>query len=321
MHYNRLAAMAVPSLLVLAVAGCTSASTELEGGSGTSTAAGAAGDGGGHSANATALDLTAIKPGPAAKLVPAKIKATGVLTVATNATFPPFEFIGGDNKTIVGFDADLAKAYAARMGLKVKMINTGFETILVGIQSHKYDAAMSGLAVTPQRRKAVDFVLYNAGGTGLGVPKGNPDRLSMDPMSMCGHTIGAPSGSIQGIKYLPTFSKQCTAAGKPAIKVRLYPSQTQANLAVTSGRSDGVMSPATPLNYEFHHSNIPLQLAPGKPYKPVDVGIGLGKGSGLAPAVSKAVKSLVADGTMRKIMAKWSVPASSLSPQAGKVIR
>ncbi|WP_347355049.1 ABC transporter substrate-binding protein [Intrasporangium sp.] len=310
MHRPSAALLAASALLATAaLTGCTYASRQP-------TAAATSGP-----TETTGVDLSTLKPGAAAALVPAAAKTKGTLTVATSATFPPFEFIGQDGHTIVGFDADMAAGIAAKMGLKVSMINTGFETILVGIDSGKQDMAMSGLAITPERGKVVDFVAYLFGGTGLGVPKGNPQQLSMDPMTLCGHSVGAPKGSLQGIEFLPKFSDECVANGKKPINVLLYPSQNEANLAVVSGRSDAVMAPATPMNYEFRRSNIAMELAPGKPYKPVQVGIAMANESPLAPAVSKAVQELVADGTMQQLMHTWDIPETALDPDAGEIIR
>lgn len=314
MQRHRLAAMAILSLLVVAAAGCTNASTDpgVESTSATGQAAGKTSSG---------VDLSKIEPGAAATLVPADVKAEDTLAVATNATFPPFEFFADDNKTIIGFDADMATAFTAKMGLKATMENTGFETILVGVGSGRQDLAMSGLAITPERAKAVDFVAYVQGGTGLGVPKGNPKHLSMDPVTMCGHSVASVKGSLQGIQFLPKFSKDCQTNGKPAIDILLYPGQSEANLAVVSGRADAVMSPETPMNYEFHQSQVPLELAPGEPYEPARVGIAMKNGSNLAPAISEAIKELVAEGTMQEIMHKWDVPDSALDPDAGEIVR
>src|SRR3954464_10094115 len=77
--------------------------------------------------------------GAAAAKVPAEIKSKGTLTVAADASYPPDEFIDKDGKTVVGMDADLAKALGAQLGLKVNVVNAGFDGIIPGLASGKYD--------------------------------------------------------------------------------------------------------------------------------------------------------------------------------------
>src|SRR6185312_13813270 len=78
-----------------------------------------------------------------AKLVPAAIKSKGTLTVAADASYAPDEFIAPDGHTVVGMDADLSKALAGVMGLKAKVVNATFDTIIPGIASGKYDMGAS----------------------------------------------------------------------------------------------------------------------------------------------------------------------------------
>src|SRR4051794_13981083 len=71
--------------------------------------------------------------------VPKDIASAGTLTVAADATYPPDEFLAPDGKTIIGMDADLAKAIGQVMGLKVKMQNITFDSIIPGLAAKKYD--------------------------------------------------------------------------------------------------------------------------------------------------------------------------------------
>lgn len=318
MRRPRTAALALPGILVLALSACTNASAADSSGAqptGSQPASGTPGT----------SDPTKAVPtesaGAAAKLVPAKVKAKGTLKVAMDASYAPFEYFDKDNKTIIGFDADLSKALGAKMGLKVQDVNTGFDTILAGLDSGKHDLGMSAFSVTPERTKAVDFVVYLDGGTGIAVPSGNPKGLTMDPKKLCGYTIAGQKGSIQGIDYLPKFSKQCQAAGKQPITIRLYPSQNEANLAVASGRADAVMADSISMAYQSKLSGGRFELAPGADYVPTATGVALPNGSALAPAVSKAMKEVVADGTMKKIMTKWGIPDQALGSDVAKVVR
>ncbi len=119
---------------------------------------------------ATLVSVPAALGGPAAVSpkvaaeVPAAYKKKGTLVVATDATYAPMEFIASSGKTIVGADADLAKALGGVMGLKMKLVNATFDTIIPGLQAHKYDLGISSFTDTKARQKVVDFVTYFSAG-------------------------------------------------------------------------------------------------------------------------------------------------------------
>jgi ABC-type amino acid transport substrate-binding protein len=68
-----------------------------------------------------------------AMVVPDAVKAKGSISFAMDASYPPFEAFDTDNKTIIGFDADLSDAIAAKLGVKAEHVNAGFDSILVGL--------------------------------------------------------------------------------------------------------------------------------------------------------------------------------------------
>jgi polar amino acid transport system substrate-binding protein len=85
--------------------------------------------------------------------VPAKIKSKGTLTVAADATYAPNEFVGSNGHTVVGMDPDLAGVLVKVMGLKDKVVNATFDTIIPGLSSGKYDLGMSSFTDTKARRR------------------------------------------------------------------------------------------------------------------------------------------------------------------------
>jgi polar amino acid transport system substrate-binding protein len=207
------------------------------------------------------------------------------------------------------------------MGLSAKDVNTGFDTILVGLASGKHDVGMSAFSATPERAKAVDFVVYGAGGSGIAVKANNPQQLSMDPAKLCGHTISAQKGSIQGIDYLPKFSKQCVDAGKTAINIALYPSQNEANLAVASGRADAVLADSVSMAYQAAQSKGAFELAPGADFDPTNIAVALPNGSPLVPAISQALKELDQEGVVTSLATRWSIPEQVIKQaRIGKVV-
>lgn len=284
-------------LLVSLTAGCSSGSQSAPQNEGSTSANGAA---------SVPVDAKA------AALLPASVKSSGSITVAMDATYAPFETVDQNSNQIVGIDADLMTAIGATLGIKVKLVNVGFDSLIPGLQSGKYDASASAISVTPDREKVVEFVDYMTAGSGIMVKSGNPEELTSDPLALCGHSIGAPKGTIQVISQLPAISDKCRSAGKPPVSVSVFPNQQAANLAVSSGRVDGDMAASISLAEQAKESNGALELAPGKDYDPTPIGIAFPRGSQLVVATRAAVAKLASNGTLTAIATKWGLPNSSV---------
>jgi polar amino acid transport system substrate-binding protein len=82
-------------------------------------------------------------------------RPNGVLVMATNAEFPPYEYRNGDK--IVGIDADIAQAICDELGYELKITDMAFDAIIVAVQTGKADVGIAGMSVTEDRLKNVDF--------------------------------------------------------------------------------------------------------------------------------------------------------------------
>lgn len=254
-------------------------------------------------------------------LLPAEISEAGVLRIASDPTYPPFEFYDTDNKTLIGWDADMGDAIGAVLGLEVEHVSATFDTILPGLASGKYDLGMSTFSVTDERRKVVDFVPYLQGGTGLAVAPGNPEKLSVDAATLCGKAVAAQKGSIQSLDILPAFSKECTEAGNLAIDMQFFPTQNDANLALTSGRVQGVMADSVSLAYQGKLADGKFEVAEGPDYEPELTGTALGKKSELLPAIQAATQAVLESPVYAEINSKWGLPSSTEITPADVVLK
>ena len=230
--------------------------------------------------------------------------------MATGSGYPPFEFYGPDNKTLIGVDPEIMQALGGVLGLKITLTDLKFAAIVPGLQSKRFDVGAAAMSITPDRNKVVGFVSYFRGGTSLIVKAGNPAKLTLD--NLCGHTIAVETGTIYANDYLPAFTKACTAAGKKAITVGIYPDQPQATLALTSGRAEASMSDYGPLAYIAQQAKGQFDVLQEN-HKPSLYGIALPKGSALAKAVQAGLQKIIADGDYQKILQKWQVQAGAIS--------
>jgi polar amino acid transport system substrate-binding protein len=239
-----------------------------------------------------------------ANKVPKSIASGGTLTVASDATYAPDEFIASNGTTVEGMDGDLAKALAQEMGLKPDVKNVTFDAIIPGLAANKYDLGMSSFTVTKAREKTVDFVTYATAGTSFFVKaQGGPNITSL--ADLCGTTVAAEKGTTQ-VDDATAQGKKCKSAGKSGVSIEVLPDENAVNLALSSGRADVAMADSPVAAYAVEQSGGQFKLS-GKPYGTAPYGIAMPKGNGMAPAVLEGMKELIKDGTYGKIFKYWGL--------------
>ncbi len=155
---------------------------------------------------------------------PTHLLTPGVLTVGSDTTYPPQEYIDSTTHKAAGFDVDLITAIAQRMGLQAKIVPTKFNTIIDDLVAKRFDVVISAVTITPDRQKNVDFVPYLNAGESLLVQKGNPKNIKSTD-DLCGLAVGVQDGTIeQGV--LQSSSDNCQEQDKPAINMIVLPDQT-----------------------------------------------------------------------------------------------
>jgi polar amino acid transport system substrate-binding protein len=249
--------------------------------------------------------------------VPAKDKSK-TLIVAADASYAPNEFIGSNGKTVVGWDPELTQALAKVMGVKAKVVNATFATIIPGLQSGKYDLGMSSFSDTKEREKVVDFVTYFTAGTSFYVKaQGGPTINSL--ADLCGHSVAVETGTTQ-LDDATAQNKKCKAAGKAGVTVKGFPDQNAANLALSSGREQVGMADSPVAAYIVKQSNGKFKLS-GKSYNNAPYGIAIPKGNGMAKPIQAALKELISNGTYVNILKKWGVQAGAIkNPQINAAV-
>jgi len=283
----------VPALALLALAGCGSSSSS------TTTSTSATTSSGSSSASSAI-----------ASQVPAAIKSKGTLTVATEAQYAPNEFIAPDGHTIIGMDADLMKALTETMGLKVKLVNSNFETIIPGLAAGRYDVGASSFTDTKEREKTVDFVdYYTAGISFYAKSTGNPAVNTV--ADLCGKKVAVEKGTTEQ-EESEAQSKKCAKEGKPAVTPLIYPGQDAVNLAVSSGRADVGMADSPVADYQVAQSKGAFKLT-GQAFGLAPYGFAIPKSSGLTKPMVAALKELIANGTYGKILSKWGLQSGAIT--------
>ncbi len=243
----------------------------------------------------------------AAALVPAAIKSKGTLIVAADASYAPNEFLSSDQKTVIGMDPDLAKALGSALGLKIQVKNVTFDSIITGLVSGKYDLGMSSFTDNKQRERQVNFVTYFSAGTSFFEKKGSPVINSL--RQLCGKKVAVESGTTQETDA-KAEAKKCTSG---TVNVESFPTQSGANLALSSGRADVAMADSPVAAYQVKQSNGAFQLSPSS-YGQAPYGIAVPKSAGtLDQAILDALKALIANGTYTRILTHWGIQSGAIT--------
>jgi polar amino acid transport system substrate-binding protein len=243
--------------------------------------------------------------------VPADIKAAGKLSIGTDSTYAPNEFLDADGKTVVGFDVDLFNAVGQKLGLTTEWQSATFDSIIPGVTTGKYNVGVSSFTINTDRLKEVNMVSYFSAGTQWGAKTG----ATVNPDDACGKKIAVQTATVQ-VDDLNARSKKCTAGGKAKITIDQYQKQSDATNAVITGKDEAMLADSPIVAYAVKQTNGQLALV-GDIYDSAPYGYVVAKDqTDFAQVVSEAVQSLIADGTYKTILDKWGVSAGAIpTPQ------
>ncbi|GAB3952650.1 ABC transporter substrate-binding protein [Kribbella albertanoniae] len=244
------------------------------------------------------------KDDAAAALLPDAIKSAGKVRVASGVSFPPMEFFAEDNKTVLGFDADLGAALGQVLGVPFEFQNTNFDGIIGGLNAGRYDLAMTSMIDKKARQETVDFVDYLSSGVSFMVVKGNKNGLK-EQKDLCGRTV-AVEKSATGDLTADEIAKGCKLTKLP------FPDQASAVQALQSGRADAVLALDLTLAYNVKQAPDAFEIA-SKPFGTLPVGIPVPKNNPkLRDAVQAALKKVIESGTYDALLAKWNLTDQAL---------
>lgn len=257
----------------------------------------------------------AAKDAEAVNAIPPSFKFVkeGVLTVAVAPFAAPISTYATDAKTVVGFDADYALLIADTLGLKLDLQPIAWADWPLGLSSGKYDAVISNVGVTEQRKEKFDFSTYRLGLHGFYVKADSPIRSIREPKDIAGLKLTTGAGTNQE-RILLEWNRQNAAAGLKPATIQYYDDDVTRTLAVVTKRVDANFNPNAPQAYEAA-KNGQIRLVgtvnAGWPLKS-DVAVATRKGSGLAVALTTAANSLIRNGTYAKALARWSLAEEAL---------
>ncbi|MDX6484926.1 MAG: polar amino acid transport system substrate-binding protein [Gaiellaceae bacterium] len=225
-------------------------------------------------------------------------------TYCTDPTFPPMELATTSGK-ITGFDVDMAAALAKTFGETAKPLKTAFPGLIPALNAKRCDAVISGIFVTPDRKKQAGVVAYMASHRVLIVKSGNPKHIT-SPNGLKGKVVAVQSGTKYE-EYLKTLKS------KIGFTLQSYPGDNDAVAQVLLGRADAVLTQDT--SFAYQAGQHPGKIAIGYTFAQKDsFGIYYRKGdaSSLGQQIKDGVAMLKSDGTLKKIALKYKVPVADV---------
>ena len=253
---------------------------------------------GGSSSTASSAAASSVASSAAASSEAASAAAdfttveAGKLTMATNATFPPYEMTT-DNGTIEGIDVETAQAIADKLGLELQVDDMDFDAALLSVQQGKADIAMAGITVTDERKAVMAFSdSYATGIQSIIVPEGSDIATADD---LAGKKIGTQRGTTGYLYCSDDFGEDAVVA---------YDNGLTAVQALNNGQVDAVVIDNEPAK-AYVESNPGLKILDTS-YAEEDYAIGMNKSNtALLEAVNAALEELKADGTLQSIVDKY----------------
>ena len=220
--------------------------------------------------------------------------------MATEATFPPYEYYDGD--TIVGIDVEIAQAIADKLGLKLEVTDIAFDSIIPGVQTGKYDIGLAGMTVTDERLEQVNFTDSYATGIQVVIVGPNSSITSVDDLFAEGasHVVGTQTGTT-GFIYA-TSDIQDAGLGE----VKSFAKTTDAVEALKNGQVDCVILDNQPAQaLVAANADAGLSILDTE-YAVEDYAAAVSKdNAALTEAINGALKELIADGTVQSILDKY----------------
>jgi polar amino acid transport system substrate-binding protein len=237
-----------------------------------------------------------------------KFVEDGALTIAVAPSTPPIATYATDARTVVGADPDLIQLVADILGKRLVLVPVAWEDWPLGLVSGKFDAVVSNVGVTEERKQRFDFSTYRKGLHGFYVRSDSPIQAIREPKDIAGLTIITSPGTNQE-RILLEWNRQNLAAGLASADLQYYDDPAAWALMIVSGRADAEFSVNSALAYQAArngHIKPVGTVSSGWPLA-AEVGITTRRNSGLATPFTAAINALIADGQYAGALNRWGL--------------
>ncbi len=258
--------------------------------------------------------VRAQKVDEAIRLLPKGIKLTtqGAFTVGITLGRLQLANYASDSKTPIGAEPDIAQLIADSLSLKLIIIPIAWEDWPLGVSSGRFDAAISNVTVTEQRKAKFDFSTYRQDLLGIYVTPRSPVQIIKQPSDVAGLLIivGAATNQEQ---ILLRWNEQNIAKGLKPVEIQYQADEAVLRLALLAGRADAYFGPNSISVAEARSGVLRLAgLFSGGWPQTAEIAVATRKGSGLADAITAAINAQIANGNYAKLLARWELTAEAI---------
>jgi len=224
---------------------------------------------------------------------------TGVLAIGMEIGYPPMEYYASDGKTPVGFDVEMGRAIAGKLGLKPDFVDTSWDGIFDGVNASKYDCIISAVTINSSRLAAYNFSKpYLVNTLAMVILKGS--RITARSPEECVNLAVA----FQSDTTSETYMNELASEGL-RYTARRYDKVMYCFDELRLGRVDAVITDLPVAAGYVSTANSPFEIVWVSP-EPEEFGICLKKGNeDLTKALNKALDDLYAEGTLQRISQKY----------------
>ncbi|WP_218712160.1 ABC transporter substrate-binding protein [Arthrobacter sp. BF1] len=259
-------------------------------------------------------DRVAVTKDPAAAaLVPAAIKKDGKLTVAVTLGAAPLGLYATDNVTPIGNEVDIAVALAQSLGLEAEIVPTAWADWPLGVASGKYEAAITNVTVTEERKVKFDFASYREDKLGFYAKSDSPITKVGAAADVAGKRIIVGSGTNQEAILL-AWNKENVAKGLDPVDFQYYDDDSASSLALLAGRADLTFGPNPTGAYKAAADGKTKLLGTVDGGWPLQASIAVTteKANGFAVAAHAGINHLIAEGSYAKILDIWGLSSEAV---------
>lgn len=251
----------------------------------------------------------------AAKLLPGDLHLAqpGTLSIAmTVQTLPLADYAHDNEREVVGLEPSIAQLIADSLGLKLKIVPIAWADWPLGLSSGKYDAVMSNVTVTEERKAKYDFSTYRDDKLGIYTRSEGPIKSVTRPEDIAGLKVAVGASTNQS-QILDRWNAQNVKAGRKAATPLYFDDSGISRLAVLSGQADVSFGPNAISAYEARDGKTRKvgEFAGGWPLTAY-IAVTTRKGSGLAQAITTALNAQIDNGHYGELLGRWNLSSEAI---------
>ena len=238
------------------------------------------------------------------KLPDSVLASPGKLTMSTNPTLPPMQFVDSTGE-LKGMRITLGNEIAKRLCLTPEYVRIEFSAMIPGLQAGRWDVINTGIFWNTERAAMMKMVPYESQAISVSVQKGNPEKIAKGE-DLAGKTVGVEIGGFEEAK-LKELDTKLQGEGLEAINIRTFDNFALAYQALASGQADATVS-IDPTAAEYAKRGDFDRALSGLFPTPVALAMNNDK---VADAVVGALNEMMKDGSYKKLMDEYGLLANT----------